>query len=171
MNKTTKFVQITLIQQSLVGDIKQCVYVQPSMFIFKTRLSTKTFTRRLSGARSSYNSYRPTLHTILYYTTNWHQSNERRYLTSNQLLNKTRMGERAPLLAKAVGGRVLGPRPGLAIVSFWQGILEIILRALALVSHWTLYTVATGYLTRWTNCRQTLSFAPLLHAVYSKCFR
>ena len=45
------------------------------------------------------------------------------------------MGERAPLLAKAVGGKVLGPRPGLAIVSFWQGILEIVLRALALVSH------------------------------------
>ena len=45
------------------------------------------------------------------------------------------MGERAPLLARAVGGKVLGPRPGLAIVSFWQGILEIILRALALVSH------------------------------------
>ena len=47
----------------------------------------------------------------------------------------SRMGERAPLLAKAVGGKVLGPRPGLAIVSFWQGILEIVLRALALVSH------------------------------------
>ena len=38
-------------------------------------------------------------------------------------------------MAKAVGGKVLGPRPGLAIVSFWQGILEIVLRALALVSH------------------------------------
>ena len=44
------------------------------------------------------------------------------------------MGERAPLLARAVGGRVLGPRPGLAILSFWQGILEIVLRTLALVS-------------------------------------
>ena len=50
-------------------------------------------------------------------------------------LGTARMGERAPLLAKAVGGKVLGPRPGLAIVSFWQGILEIVLRTLALVSH------------------------------------
>ena len=48
---------------------------------------------------------------------------------------KVDMGERAPLLARAVGGKVLGPRPGLAILSFWQGILEIVLRTLALVSH------------------------------------
>ena len=43
-------------------------------------------------------------------------------------------GERVPLIARAVGGRVLGPRPGLAIVSFWQGIVEVVLRSVALVS-------------------------------------
>ena len=43
-------------------------------------------------------------------------------------------GERIPLLARVAGGRVLGPRPGMAIVSFWQGIVEIVLRAVALVS-------------------------------------
>ena len=43
-------------------------------------------------------------------------------------------GERVPLVARAVGGRVLGPRPGLAIVSFWQGIVEVVLRSVALVS-------------------------------------
>ena len=42
-------------------------------------------------------------------------------------------GEKLPLLARAVGGRVLGPRPGKAIVSFWQGIVEIVLRSVALV--------------------------------------
>ncbi len=36
-------------------------------------------------------------------------------------------------MAEAVAGEVLGPRPGLAIVSFWQGIVEIGLRAAAAV--------------------------------------
>lgn len=44
------------------------------------------------------------------------------------------MGEKVPLIARAVGGKVLGPRPGKAIVSFWQGIVEIILRAAIAVS-------------------------------------
>ena len=43
------------------------------------------------------------------------------------------MGEKVPLIARAVGGRVLGPRPGIAIVTFWQGIVEIILRGIVLV--------------------------------------
>lgn len=34
-------------------------------------------------------------------------------------------------LAGKVAGKVLGPRPGLAIVSFWGGRIEIILRILA----------------------------------------
>ena len=33
----------------------------------------------------------------------------------------------------AVAGEVLGPRPGLAVVSFSQGIVEIILRVVATV--------------------------------------
>lgn len=33
-----------------------------------------------------------------------------------------------------VGRKVLGPRPGLAIVSFWQGIVEIALRVATVVS-------------------------------------
>ncbi|XP_064393595.1 uncharacterized protein LOC135341057 isoform X2 [Halichondria panicea] len=41
--------------------------------------------------------------------------------------------ERVPLLARVAGSRVIGPRPGKAIVSFWQGIIEIILRAIATV--------------------------------------
>lgn len=46
------------------------------------------------------------------------------------------MGEKIPLIARAVGGKVLGPRPGRAIVSFWQGIVEIILRVVVAVSWW-----------------------------------
>ncbi len=44
-------------------------------------------------------------------------------------------GERVPLLARVAGRRVLGPKPGRAIVTFWQGIVEIVLRAIALVSN------------------------------------
>ena len=33
-----------------------------------------------------------------------------------------------------VGRKVLGPRPGLAVVSFWQGIVEIALRVATVVS-------------------------------------
>ena len=44
------------------------------------------------------------------------------------------MGEKVPLIGRAVGGRVLGPRPGKAIVTFWQGIVEIILRVVVMVS-------------------------------------
>ena len=33
----------------------------------------------------------------------------------------------------AVAGEVLGPRPGLAIVSFSQGIVEVLLRVVATV--------------------------------------
>ena len=38
-----------------------------------------------------------------------------------------------------VGRKVLGPHPGLAIVKFWQGVVEIILRVITLVS---LYSVS-----------------------------
>ena len=34
-------------------------------------------------------------------------------------------------MAEAVAGKVLGPRPGKAIVSFWQGDVEILLRCLS----------------------------------------
>ena len=34
-------------------------------------------------------------------------------------------------MAEAVAGAVLGPRPGWAICSFWQGKVEIVLRILA----------------------------------------
>lgn len=44
------------------------------------------------------------------------------------------MGEKVPLIARAVGGKVLGPRPGRAIVTFWQGVVEIILRVVIVVS-------------------------------------
>lgn len=37
-------------------------------------------------------------------------------------------------MAATVAGEVLGPRPGLAIVSFPQGILEIVLRVAAAVN-------------------------------------
>ena len=33
---------------------------------------------------------------------------------------------------------VLGPRPGLIIVKFWQGVVEIILRVIVIVSPLTL---------------------------------
>ncbi len=54
-------------------------------------------------------------------------------------------GERIPLLARIGGSRVLGPRPGKAIVSFWQGIVEIVLRAIAVVSlkHLATYNTAS----------------------------
>ena len=45
------------------------------------------------------------------------------------------MGEKLPLIARAIGGKVIGPRPGKAIISFWQGIVEIILRAVVTVSY------------------------------------
>ena len=82
------------------------------------------------------------------------------------------MGERAPLLARAVGGKVLGPRPGLAIVSFWQGILEIILRALALVSHTSDRHHATTKLARLQiyGCRHVCQGGiddPYLYPYYS----
>jgi len=35
------------------------------------------------------------------------------------------------IMADAVAAKVLGPRPGKAIVSFWQGRVEILLRFLA----------------------------------------
>ncbi len=44
------------------------------------------------------------------------------------------MGEKIPLIARAVGGKIVGPRPGRAIISFWQGVLEIILRVVVSVS-------------------------------------
>ena len=73
------------------------------------------------------------------------------------------MGERAPLLARAVGGKVLGPRPGLAIVSFWQGILEIVLRTLALVSDTAFYYLHyEGLICVKGLARQTSSYDRLV---------
>ncbi len=37
-------------------------------------------------------------------------------------------------MATAAAGQLKGPRPGLAIVSFWQGIIEIGLRIASIVS-------------------------------------
>ena len=37
-------------------------------------------------------------------------------------------------MADAVASEALGPRPGIAIVSFWQGIVEIVLRVVTAVS-------------------------------------
>ena len=34
-------------------------------------------------------------------------------------------------MATAIAGQVLGPRPGRAICSFWQGVVEINLRIIA----------------------------------------
>ena len=36
-------------------------------------------------------------------------------------------------MAAAVAGEVLGPRPGMAIVSFWQGRVEIVARTVAIL--------------------------------------
>ena len=45
------------------------------------------------------------------------------------------MSERTDLLERyAAEGRTLGARPGVAILSFWQGALEIVYRIVALVS-------------------------------------
>lgn len=48
--------------------------------------------------------------------------------------SEEKMGEKVPLIARAVGGKVLGPRPGKAIVTFWQGRVEILLRVVITVS-------------------------------------
>lgn len=34
----------------------------------------------------------------------------------------------------AAAATVMGPRPGLAIVKFWQGVVEIVLRVITIVS-------------------------------------
>ena len=61
-------------------------------------------------------------------------------------------GEKIPLLARVAGGRVLGPRPGMAIVSFWQGIVEIVLRAVALVSGTSCFRYYFAALLSRINC-------------------
>ena len=57
-------------------------------------------------------------------------------------------------MAEAVAGKVLGPRPGKAIVSFWQGDVEILLRCLS-----TGVSVA--------QCARNTSIAPHFHVYCS----
>ena len=73
------------------------------------------------------------------------------------------MGEGVPLIARAVGGRILGPRPGKAIVTFWQGIVEIILRVISIVSRIASFSSLTPSLDPWQKIlAKTISTSRLL---------